>query len=53
MKWAIALTLAALSERRSHHHDGHIITGDGDLLMLNPWRGVRIVFPREFPDSVT
>lgn len=27
-----------------------ILTGDGDLLLLNPWRGVRIVSPREFLD---
>lgn len=26
----------------------HIITGDKDLLELNPFRGVRIVTPREF-----
>jgi uncharacterized protein len=25
-----------------------IITGDSDLLMLNPWRGVAIVSPSEF-----
>ena len=29
-----------------------ILTGDRDLLRLNPWRGVRIVSPREFLDTV-
>ena len=32
---------------------GYILTGDRDLLLLNPWRGVRIVSPREFLDTVT
>ena len=32
---------------------GYILTGDRDLLLLNPWRGVRVVSPREFLDSVT
>ncbi len=27
---------------------GVIITGDGDLLALNPWRGVEIVSPAEY-----
>ena len=25
-----------------------IITGDADLLVLNPWRGIEIVTPREY-----
>lgn len=25
-----------------------IVTGDGDLLVLNPWRGVRILRPAEY-----
>ena len=29
-------------------HAGFIITGDADLLALNPFRGVRIVAPAEF-----
>ena len=28
-----------------------IVTGDRDLLLLNPWRGVRLVSPREFLDT--
>ncbi len=32
---------------------GYILTGDRDLLLLNPWRGVRIVSPREFLNTVT
>ncbi|MDE0062457.1 MAG: putative toxin-antitoxin system toxin component, PIN family [Gammaproteobacteria bacterium] len=32
---------------------GCILTGDRDLLLLNPWRGVRIVSPREFLNTVT
>jgi putative PIN family toxin of toxin-antitoxin system len=28
-----------------------IITGDGDLLVLDPWRGVRIVRPAVFLES--
>ena len=34
--------------------DGHadvIVTGDQDLLVLNPWRGVRILTPAEFLES--
>ena len=31
----------------------YILTGDRGLLLLNPWRGVRIVSPREFLDTVT
>ena len=31
----------------------YILTGDRGLLVLNPWRGVRIVSPREFLDTVT
>ena len=31
----------------------YILTGDRDLLLLNPWREVRIVSPREFLDTVT
>ena len=30
----------------------YILTGDRGLLLLNPWRGVRIVSPREFLDTV-
>ena len=30
---------------------GYIITGDRDLLVLNPWRGVMIVPPRTFLES--
>jgi putative PIN family toxin of toxin-antitoxin system len=26
----------------------HIITGDKDLLTLNPWKGINILSPREF-----
>ena len=29
----------------------YILTGDRDLLSLNPWRGVMIVSPREFLES--
>lgn len=29
----------------------HIVTGDQDLLALDPFRGVRIVTPRQFLDS--
>ena len=30
----------------------HIITGDGDLLELHPFRGIAVLPPREFLDSV-
>ena len=30
----------------------YLITGDGDLLTLNPWRGVQIVSPGAFLDTV-
>ncbi len=26
----------------------HLITGDEDLLMLDPWRGIRILTPADF-----
>lgn len=29
----------------------HIVTGDGDLLVLHPWRGVSILTPRQFIDA--
>ena len=32
---------------------GHIVTGDSDLLVLNPFRGVEIVTPAEFLNSVS
>ena len=30
----------------------YLVTGDGDLLTLNPWRGVQIVSPGAFLDTV-
>ena len=30
----------------------HIISGDEDLLVLNPFRGVQILTPREFLDEI-
>ena len=30
----------------------HIITGDADLLVMNPFRGIAIVSPQEFLESV-
>ncbi len=27
---------------------GYIITGDSDLLVLHPWRGIQILTPRDF-----
>ncbi len=29
----------------------YILTGDGDLLVLNPWRGIMIVSPRTFLET--
>lgn len=31
----------------------HIISGDGDLLVLNPFRGILILTPREFLNDMT
>ena len=30
----------------------HIITGDADLLVMNPFRGIAIVAPQEFLESI-
>lgn len=32
---------------------GYIVTGDSDLLVLNPFRGVEIITPAEFLNSVS
>lgn len=32
---------------------GYIVTGDSDLLVLNPFRGVEILSPAEFLDEVS
>ena len=29
----------------------YILTGDQDLLTMNPWRGIEIISPREFLDT--
>jgi uncharacterized protein len=31
----------------------HVITGDADLLVLNPFQGIRILSPQEFLDLVS
>ncbi|MDP6501994.1 MAG: putative toxin-antitoxin system toxin component, PIN family, partial [Planctomycetota bacterium] len=31
----------------------HIVTGDQDLLVLNPFRGISIVTPRQFLESLS
>ncbi len=31
---------------------GYLVTGDKDLLVLDPFRGIRIVTPRQFLDIV-
>lgn len=31
-------------------HATELITGDADLLVLNPFQGIRILFPQEFLD---
>jgi uncharacterized protein len=33
-------------------HATHIITGDKDLLVLNPFRGIQIISPNSFLESV-
>ncbi|MGC2743605.1 MAG: putative toxin-antitoxin system toxin component, PIN family [Candidatus Angelobacter sp.] len=30
----------------------HLITGDSDLLVLDPFQGIRILPPQEFLDSI-
>ena len=41
------MVLALALDSSSHH----IVSGDRDLLTLDPWRGISVVTPRAFLDS--
>jgi hypothetical protein len=43
-----AAAAAALTDVRTRDAMGRVVTSDADLLVLDPWRGVRILDPASY-----